>query len=531
MVNSPARAVSLALFTTLICAVSAQPQPNLPPIARINNDGAPQIHGARVTGATPGAAFLFQVAATGDEPLLYQTNDLPPGLILDAKTGVIRGALRYAGTTTVRLRVSNALGETTRNLTIIGGRHLLARTPPMGWNSWNAYGCGVTGARVRGAADDLVKSGLARRGYQFVTIDDCWQGERGFDGVLHANGKFGDMKQLGDDIHARGLKFGIYSAPSALTCAGFTGSFGHEIQDAQTFANWGVDYLKYDYCSYDEVKKTPGRAGIIEPFALMRRALDASGRDIVYSISHYGRDEDWTWAGFTPVQANLWRTTRDLKGHHGSMARIGFGQDGLYNWAAPGRWNDPDMLYLHKLKPQEQLTQMTQWSLLAAPLFIGSDISQLSPFTIDILGNSEVIEVDQDPLGIGARRVSQVGATEVWARPLWDGTVAVGLFNRGKTAAKVGINWNEIGLSGALPVRDLWQQRDLGSSENYATEVQPHGAVLVKVGAPDARLCAELDEIVRAKRQIHHKKSIAPNRRCFFGSTKLKFRCVRRACG
>ena len=486
MPDFPARAVALALFTTLICVGEAQSQPNFPPVARVKDDGAPQIHSARVVGATPGAAFLFQVAATGDEPLLYQTNDLPPGLILDAKTGVIRGALRYAGATMVKVRVSNALGEATRNLTILGGRHLLAQTPPMGWNSWNAYGCGVTGARVRAAADDLVKSGLARRGYQYVTVDDCWQGERGFDGVLRANGKFGDMKKLGDDIHARGLKFGIYSAPSPLTCAGFTGSFGHEIQDVQTFAKWGVDYLKYDYCSYDEVKQTPGRAGIIEPFALMRRALDASGRDIVYSISHYGRDEDWTWAGFAPVQANLWRTTRDLKGHHGSMARIAFGQDGLYNWAAPGRWNDPDMLYLHKLKPQEQITQMTQWSLLAAPLFIGSDISQLSPFTLDVLGNSEVIEVDQDPLGIGARRVSQVGETEVWARPLWDGTVAVALFNRGKTAEKVGVNWSEIGLSGALPVRDLWRQRDLGASENYTTEVQPHGAVLVKVGAPRA---------------------------------------------
>ncbi len=486
MVNFPTRAVSLALFTTLIGAVSAQSQPNLPSIAHLRNDGAPQIHSARVVGATPGAPFLFGVAATGDEPLLYQTQDLPPGLILDAKTGVIRGTLLYAGATTVRLRVSNALGETTRNLTIIGGRHLLAQTPPMGWNSWNAYGCGVTGARVRAAADDLVKSGLARRGYGFVTVDDCWQGARGSDGVLRANNKFGDMKELGDDIHARGLKFGIYSAPSALTCAGFTGSFGHEIGDAQTFANWGVDYLKYDYCSYDKVKRTPGRAGIIEPFALMRRALDASGRDIVYSISHYGRDEDWTWAGFAPVQANLWRTSRDLKGNYNSMARIGFGQNGLYNYAASGRWNDPDMLYLHKLKPQEQLTQMTLWSLLAAPLFIGSDISQLSPFTLDVLGNSEVIEVDQDPLGIGARRVSKVGETEVWARPLWDGTVAVGLFNRGKNATKVEVNWNEIGLSGQQPVRDLWRQRDLGAVENYATQVPSHGAILVKVGTPNA---------------------------------------------
>ena len=458
-----------------------------PTIAHIENGGAPQIHGARVVGATPGHAFLFQIPATGDEPLLYQTRDLPPGLILDAKTGIIRGRVRYAGATMVPIQVSNALGKATRNLTIIGGRHQLAQTPPMGWNSWNAYGCGVTGARVRAAADDLVKTGLARRGYSFVNVDDCWQGTRGFDGVLRANSKFGDMKKLGDFIHARGLKFGIYSSPARTTCAGYTGSFGHEFDDAKTFASWGVDYLKYDYCSYDTVKKTPGRKGIIEPFALMRQALDIANRDIVYSVANSGKAQEWKWAGLGPVYANLWRTSRDIKGNYASMARIGFAQNGLFNWAAPTRWNDLDMLYLHKLTPDQQLTQMTLWSLLAAPLFIGSDIAKLSPFTLDVLGNSEVIEIDQDPLGIGARRVATAGQTEVWARPLWDGTVAVGLFNRGKTAAKIEVNWSDLGLSGALPVRDLWQQRDLGSAQNYATQVAPQNATLIKIGTPNAR--------------------------------------------
>lgn len=453
----------------------------------MNNGGAPQIHGAREVGASPGRPFLFGIPATGDEPLLYQTRDLPPGLILDAKTGVIRGTVRYAGATVVPVQVSNALGTVKRNLTIVAGRHLLARTPPMGWNSWNAYGCGVTGARVKSAADDLVKSGLAKRGYQYVNVDDCWQGARDANGVLQPNQKFGAMKELGDYIHARGLKFGLYSAPSPTTCAGFTGSFGHEFDDAQTFAGWGVDYLKYDYCSYARVARTPGRKGVIEPFALMRTALDNVGRDIVYSISYYGRAEDWTWAGIAPVQANLWRTSRDIKGNYGSMARIGFAQDGLYKWGAPGRWNDPDMLYLRRLTPDQQMTQMTLWSLLAAPLFIGSDVGQLAPFTLDLLGNSEVIEVDQDPLGSGARRVSQAGEVEVWARPMWDGTVAVGLFNRGKSAAKVCVKWSDIGLQGDLPIRDLWQQRDLGSGEQYETEVAAQGAALVKVGAPNAR--------------------------------------------
>ena len=463
------------------------PSEELPIIARINNGGAPQIHGARVVGATPGAPFLFQVAATGEAPLLYQTRDLPPGLILDAQSGVIRGRVRYAGAAMVPIRVSNASGTATRNLTIVSGQHLLAQTPPMGWNSWNAYGCGVTGAKVRAAADDLVKTGLASRGYQYVNVDDCWQGARGFDGVLRPNKKFGDMKELGDFIHARGLKFGIYSSPSTKTCAGFVGSFGHEFDDAQTFASWGVDYLKYDYCSYDAVKQTPGQKGVVEPFARMRQALDGAGRDIVYSVANSGKNQEWKWAGRAPVYADLWRTSRDIKGNYASMARIGFAQNGLGQWAAPGRWNDPDMFYLHRLTPPQQLTQMTLWSLLAAPLLIGSDIAKLSPFTLDVLGNSEVIEVDQDPLGIEARRVDAAGQTEVWARPLWDGTLAVGLFNRGKTPAKVEVKWSDLGLSGALPVRDLWRQRDLGASPGYATIVAPQSAALIKIGTPKAR--------------------------------------------
>ena len=468
----------LALVALFISPTGAQA---LPQIAHIENGGAPQIHGARIVGATPQLPFLFQIPATGDEPLLYETQGLPPGLILDAKTGIIRGRIRYAGTTVVPLRVSNARGAATRTLTIIAGRYQLAQTPPMGWNSWNAYGCGVTENRVKSAADDLIQTGLARRGYSFVNVDDCWQGTRDRRG-LHANKKFGDMKELGDFLHARGLKFGIYSSPARTTCAGYTGSFGHELEDARTFASWGVDYLKYDYCSYARDARSVGRAGVIEPFAIMRTALDNSGRDMVYSVANAGKSEDWSWAGLLPTRANLWRTSRDIKGNYASMARIGFGQGDLFNWAAPTRWNDPDMLYLHRLKPDEQITQMTLWSLLAAPLLIGSDIAELSPFTLDVLGNSEVIEVDQDPLGIGARRIDKIGQTEVWARPLWDGTVAVGLFNRGEMATNVTTNWSAVGLAGAQNVRDLWRQRDLGTfTDSYRVDVAAHGAALVKV--------------------------------------------------
>ena len=476
-----------ALFLVLVFSVTAVAQTPLPAIAHQTNDGSPQIHGPRVVGATPARPFLLLIPATGTGPLLYSARGLPAGLSLDAQTGVISGAVKTASLSLAKLHVSGPLGTATRNLTIIAGRHQLAQTPPMGWNSWNAYGCGVTGEKVRAAADDLVKSGLARRGYALVNVDDCWQGARDESGQITANSKFGDMKALGDFIHARGLKFGIYSAPSPQTCAGFVGSYGHEFDDAKTYGRWGVDYLKYDYCGYDSVAREVGRERYLAPFARMRTALDVAGRDIVYSISQYGKSEVWQWAGRAPVGANLWRTSRDLKGNYGSVARIGFAQDGLANWAAPGRWNDPDMLYLHKLSPPAQMTQMTLWSLLAAPLLIGSDIAKLSPLSLDLLANSEVIEVDQDPLGIGARRVARNGQTEVWARPLWDGTVAVGVFNRGSEAAKVVVNWKELGLSGAQPARDLWRKTDLGELESLTATVLPRGAVLVKVGRPKAR--------------------------------------------
>ena len=458
----------------------------MPPIARqTNDDGPPQIHGPRVVGATPARPFLFQIPATGAGPLVYRAQGLPPGLSLNAQSGVIGGAVKYASLSLVKLEVSGPRGAASRNLTIVAGQHQLAQTPPMGWNSWNAHGCGVTGARVRAAADELVQTGLSRRGYAFVNVDDCWQGQRDARGQIQSNAKFGDIGALAAYVHARGLKFGIYSAPSPLTCAGFAGSYGHEFEDAQTYARWGVDYLKYDYCSYDQVAQTVGRARYAAPFARMRQALDVSGRDIVYSISEYGKSAPWQWAGYAPVEANLWRTSRDVKGNYGSVARTGFSADAL-GWSRPGAWNDPDMLYLHPLSPPAQMTQMTLWSLRGAPLLIGSDLSQLSPWTLDLLSNSEVIEVDQDPLGASARRVSRSEQSEVWARRLWDGTLAVGLFNRGKAPARVAVSWHDLGITGAQRVRDLWRQTDLGEMDEFAARVEGQGAVLVKVGAPKA---------------------------------------------
>ena len=447
----------------------------------------PAIHGPRVTGATPGRPFLFKIPATGAEPLTFSARDLPKGLTLDAHSGIISGALTESGTTVVKVMVRNAKGEAARNLTIVGGEHKLAQTPPMGWNSWNVYYCGVDEKKVRDATDWIIKTGLDRHGYQFVNIDDCWQAERDPLGEIQDNKKFGDMKLLGDYIHDKGLKFGIYSSPGPKTCAGYEGSFQHEEQDAKTYAKWGADYLKYDWCSYSGVATGEGRDLWKKPYITMAAALDKSGRDIVYSLCQAGWGDVWAWGADPDVHANLWRTTLDISPTYKSMEGIGFSQNGHEVYAGPGHWNDPDMLFMHKLRPNEQITHVSLWSLLAAPLLIGSEISKLPQYSIDVLSNDEVIDVDQDPLGMAAARKSKEGDVEVWARILWDGTMAVGLFNRGVQSASVSAKWADLGVSGPQPVRDLWQRKDLGNSDGeFTTMVPGHGAILVKIGTPNA---------------------------------------------
>ncbi len=458
------------------------------PIARASvSQPQPRIRGARVTGATPGRPFLFQIPATGQGPLTYTAQGLPAGLTLDAQTGIISGALKAAGTTVARVSVSGPRGRDARNLTIVGGERKLALTPPMGWNSWNIYRVNVDEAKVREATDEMIEAGLDKHGYQYINIDDAWQGERDASGRIQTNVKFGDMKALGDYIHARGLKYGIYSSPGPKTCAKYEGSYKYELKDAQTYAQWGVDFLKHDWCSYTQVATGEGLEKEKIPYRTMRRALDAVDRDIVYSLCQYGRGEVWKWGNDPDVGGDLWRTTGDIKGSYGSMATIGFRQNDLAPYAEPSGWNDPDMLFMHALKPNEQITHLTLWSMLAAPLLIGSDISKLSPYSIDALSNDEVIEVDQDPLAKQGKRVAQNGNLEVWARPLWDGTTAVALFNRGRASAVVTAKWSDLGLEGTLPVRDLWEQRNVGvARESFSLPVAPHGARMFKIGEPNA---------------------------------------------
>ena len=356
----------------------------------------------------------------------------------------------------------------------------LAKTPPMGWNSWNKFASKVTDQLVRETADAMVSNGMKAAGYVYVNIDDTWEGTRDSAGNIRTNDKFPDMKALADYVHSKGMKLGIYSSPGPKTCAGYEGSFKHEEQDAKTFAAWGIDYLKYDWCSATQVYDYHSMPAI---YAKMGEALLHSGRPIVYSLCQYGVLEGPTWG--ERVGGNLWRTTGDISDRWTSMSRIGFDQQvDLYPYAGPGHWNDPDMLEIGNggMTNTEYRTHMSLWSLLAAPLLAGNDLRTVSPDILDILTNKEVIAVDQDPLGKQARRVSKDGDLEVWARPLSGGAYAAGLFNRGESEAKVTARWSDIGLNGSARVRDLWAHADRGSaSDEFSAQVPSHGVVMIRL--------------------------------------------------
>jgi len=355
----------------------------------------------------------------------------------------------------------------------------LAATPPMGWNSWNHFACRVTAADVRAAADAIAANGMKDAGYVYVNIDDCWEGTRDAAGKIQPNEKFGDMKALADYVHSKGLKIGIYSSPGPKTCAGYEGSYGHEEQDAQQYADWGFDYLKYDWCSAEKVYQ---RSEMEAVYKKMHDALVRTGRPIVFSLCQYGFGRVWRWGA--SVGGNLWRTTEDISDLYDRMSVIGFDQDGLEPFAGPGHWNDPDMLEVGngKMNHDEYITHMSLWVLLAAPLLAGNDLSQMSQETLDILTNKEVIAVDQDAKGVQGRRIAAEGPLEVWAKPLADGGIAVGLFNRGESVNPVKVNFKQIGAKESSKVRDLWAHKDLGSfTGNYTTDIPRHGGVLIKV--------------------------------------------------
>lgn len=449
----------------------------------------PALHGARVLGARPGSPILIRIAATGRAPMRLGARSMPPGLQLDAHTGVISGSIAARGTYKIELWARNALGNARRDLTIVVGDQL-ALTPPMGWNSWTAYGVDVSDTLVRQAAENLIASGLAAHGWNHINLDDGWEAaQRQPNGEITGNARFPDMRALGDFLHARGLKFGIYSSPGALTCGRYLGSLGHEQQDAQTYASWGVDYLKYDLCTYtDTMSATPTLAEHQKPYQLMGEFLRALPRDVNYSLCQYGMQDVWKWGA--DVRANSWRTTWDVEDHWDSILKNGFTQSALAPHAAPGHWNDPDTLVVGKLgwgnglhptrlTPDEQYSHVSLWSLLAAPLLIGNDLSALDAFTRNLLTNDEVIDINQDVLGQAASRVLERDDWQVWVKPLSGGRRAVGVFNMGNQYRHFRLLPGMLDMPRFAKVRDAWRQHNLVQVATGLTVATPaHGVGL-----------------------------------------------------
>jgi len=364
----------------------------------------------------------------------------------------------------------------------------VAMTPPMGWNSWNHFHRNVTDAVIRAQADAMVSSGMRDAGYTYINIDDTWEAEhRNADGTIQTNEKFPDMKALADYVHSKGLKLGIYSSPGPLTCAKFEGSYGHEEQDAKTYAAWGIDYLKYDLCGLRvQMKAAPSHEAahkiMVDAYIKMRDALRSTGRPIVYSLCQYGDDAVWEWG--TEVGGNLWRTTGDISDKYASMSAIGFSQAGLARFAGPGHWNDPDMLEVGNggMTAEEYRTHMSLWAILAAPLLAGNDLSTMTPETIAILTNRDVIAIDQDRAGKQGDRVSAEGPIEIWTKPLADGSKAVGVFNRHPGQLTTQVDFSKLGFKGAVKAKDLWLGKDLGKiASPYTVTVPGHGVLLLRV--------------------------------------------------
>ncbi|MFA6128131.1 MAG: NPCBM/NEW2 domain-containing protein [Bacteroidales bacterium] len=470
----------------------------------------PRINGTKIFGVRPGCPFLFKIPATGNKPMKYEVINLPAGLAIDPATGIISGSIGQSGEYLTIFRVTNDLGTADRPFKIVCG-NTLGLTPQMGWNSWYVWENHVTDKIMRDAADAMVTTGMIDHGYMYVNIDDCWSvkpssedpelgGEpRGADGNIKVNKRFPDMKAMTDYIHSKGLKAGTYTSPGPFTCAGHVSAYGYEDLDVKQFVNWGFDFLKYDWCSYGQITKDKSLEELQKPYLLISSILNKQPRDIILNLCQYGMGDVWKWG--KQVGGNSWRTAGDLGGSFEGIGtalfRDGFdvySTDSLHVYGGPGGWNDPDYLlfgYLSNwqgqtvptpLTPNEQYTQMSLWSLVAAPLIYSGDMVRLDEFTLNVLTNDEIIEVDQDPLGKPGYRVNKKGDLEVWKRDLEDGSIAVGLFNRGESPALVTATWSDLGISGKLKVRDLWRQKDLGKfTIQYAEMVGRHGVVMVKI--------------------------------------------------
>ena len=470
----------------------------------------PRINGARVFGVRPSNPFLFQIPATGERPMKFTVDGLPAGLVLNPATGHITGAIGASGTNTLTLHATNPRGTDAKTLRIVVGE-TIALTPAMGWNSWNCWGTSVDQEKVLASAHAMVTRGLVEHGWTYINIDDTWQGTRpGPSYALQANGKFPDLKKFCDDLHALGLKAGIYSTPWITSYANYPGgsadttegvwtkhegpraynrkvkpfalgTYSFAATDAKQWAAWGFDYLKYDW----NPNETPETAA-------MAKALRASGRDIIYSLSN---NAPFANAAELSGLANSWRTTGDITDRWGNLRNIWSQQEKWRPFAGPGHWNDPDMLVVgpvdvgsgknirpSRLTPNEQYAHISLWCLLSAPLLIGCPLEKADDFTLSLLTNDEVLAIDQDELGKQAAQLVVDGRKQIYVKDLADGSRAIGLFNLAQAPQEISVTWAQLGLTGPQRVRDLWRQKDLGvEKEKISATVGRHGVALVRI--------------------------------------------------
>ncbi|MDR2848116.1 MAG: NPCBM/NEW2 domain-containing protein, partial [Bacteroidales bacterium] len=480
----------------------------------------PRINGAKITGASTGKPFLFTIAATGERPVSFQAEHLPTGLTLDRNTGVISGSCFNTGKYVVPVTVANSRGICRDTIEIVIGGDL-ALTPHMGWNSWYIHATGVTQDIMEKSAQAMYDEGLVNFGYTFVNIDDGWEVKAGSndpviggqvrnpDGTIRANKNFPDMKKLTDYIHRLGLKAGLYSSPGRTTCGGYEGSFGHEAQDVTTFAEWGFDFLKYDWCSYANVVKSQELDELQKPYRLIGKLIRETNRDIILNMCQYGMGDVWKWG--KEIGGQSWRTTGDIgdtRNLHASMFRIGFFQEQLKDYSGPGGWNDPDYLLfgniydwdkheqrLSPYSPSEHYTCMTLWCMMSAPLIFSGDITNLDDFTRNILCNAEVIALNQDKAGKQGYSISNRDFVEIWKKELSDGTTAIAVFNKRPLQTTVTLDWKALGYDGIHNIRDLWRQIELGTTNNVNTfDIPRHGCVLLKMSAAQAQTIIKAPE-------------------------------------
>lgn len=482
----------------------------------------PRINGPTRYGASPGKPFLYRIPCQGQRPLRFSAVGLPASLTLDPETGILAGITPPVGTYPIKLRAANEQGESVRLFRLVAG-DTLALTPPMGWNHWYVHYDRITDPLMREAADVMIRSGMADVGYSYVNIDDCWMNApahkdpkrvgplRDARGVIQPNSYFPDMKGLADYIHSKGLKAGLYTSPGPLTCGGFGGSFGHEAQDAKSFAEWGFDFVKYDWCSYGHIAKggsaddaniphwgdkPPTLEAYQYPYRLMGKLLKQQPRDLVFNLCQYGMGDVWEWGA--AVDGHSWRTSGDLGFELNRITDVAINNARYRAWNQPGAWNDPDYIQIGfigraqnmgepepcPLTPNEQYTYMSLWSLSAVPLIFSGDMGKLDEFTLNVLCNPEVIDVNQDALGQCGAVVQLTPKTFVMVKELENGDKAVGFFNRGDQPAVLTASWALLGLTRPATVRDLWRQQDVGTSDAaHTAKVPPHGVVMLRFAA------------------------------------------------